>query len=117
MVMYGAIGAVVILVLSVGGYFALRKGAAPEATAYMEINAVPWGTVKSVTNGSGEAMPLPAEPHTPIRLRVPPGEYKVVVAGPSGVEKSETLTVSEESPGSYTPVFEAIDVEEILRNY
>ncbi len=117
MMMYAAIGVVVLLVLGVGGYFALRKGPAAEATAYMEINAVPWGTVKSVTNGSGEALQLPAETHTPLRLRVPPGEYKVVVAGPSGVEKSETVTVSEESPGSYTPVFEAIDVEQILRTY
>ncbi|HXE90110.1 MAG TPA: protein kinase [Terriglobales bacterium] len=116
MLMYGAIGVVVVLVLAVGAYFALRKGPV-EATAYMEINAVPWGTVKSVTNGDGEAVQLPAETHTPLRLRVPPGEYKVVVAGPSGVEKSETLTVSEESPGSYTPVFEAIDVEQILRTY
>jgi hypothetical protein len=54
---------------------------------------------------------------TPIRVPVPEGEFTVVVAGPNGTEKSETIKASNDSPGSYTPVYEAIDVDKILSSH
>jgi hypothetical protein len=109
--------AVAALVLLVGGYFAYQKmfGTAP-ATTYIEINAVPWGTVKTITPaGGGKAIEV--NQITPIRVPVPEGEFTVVVAGPNGTEKSETIKASNDSPGSYTPVYEAIDVDKILSTH
>ena len=109
--------AVAALVLLVGGYFAYQKmfGTAP-ATTYIEINAVPWGTVKTITPaGGGQAIEV--NQMTPIRVPVPEGEFTVVVAGPNGTEKSETIKASNDSPGSYTPVYEAIDVDKILSTH
>ena len=109
--------ALAAVVLAVGGYFAYQKmfGTAP-ATTYIEINAVPWGTVKTITPaGGGNAIEVNQQ--TPIRVPVPEGEFTVVVAGPNGTEKSETIKAANDSPGSYTPVFEAIDVDKILTSH
>jgi hypothetical protein len=109
--------AVAALVVIVGGYFGYQKffGAAP-ATTYIEINAVPWGTVKTVTPTEG-GKAIEVNQMTPIRVPVPEGEYTVVVAGPNGTEKSETIKATNDSPGSFTPVYEAIDVDKILKTY
>src|SRR5262249_45574665 len=46
---------VVLLIAAVGGYFAFVKGGGTvAATSYIEINAVPWGTVKTVTSANGK---------------------------------------------------------------
>ena len=109
---------VVALLAIVGGIVAYRMMSTPAAaTAYVEINAIPWGTVKSITSTDGDNVPLGAETQTPVRVALAPGEYKIVVAGPKGDEKTETVKVSNESPGSYVPVFEAIDVEKILTTH
>ncbi len=116
-VMPVVIGVVAVLAI-VGGIVGYRMMSTPApATAYVEINAIPWGTVKSITSTDGDEVPLGAETQTPLRIAVAPGEYKIVVAGPKGDEKTETVKVSNESPGSYVPVFEAIDVENILRTH
>ncbi|MCI0355507.1 MAG: hypothetical protein L0099_10785 [Acidobacteria bacterium] len=65
----------------------------------------------------GDDVEIGTETQTPLRIALPPGEYKIVVAGPRGEEKTETIKVSNESPGSYVPVFEAIDVEKIVTTY
>jgi hypothetical protein len=111
------IGVVALLAIvgSIVGYRMMSTPAA--ATAYVEINAIPWGTVKSITSTDGDEVQLGAETQTPLRLALAPGEYKVVVAGPTGEEKTETIKVSNESPGSYVPVFEAIDVEKIVQTH
>ncbi|MCI0353774.1 MAG: protein kinase [Acidobacteria bacterium] len=45
---------VVALVVMVGGFLAYRSVSAPApATAYVEINAIPWGTVKSISSTDG----------------------------------------------------------------
>ena len=84
---------------------------------YIEINAVPWGTVKTITpTGGGKAIEVNEQ--TPIRVPVPEGEFTVVVAGPDGTEKSETVKATNDSPGSLTPVYgEGIDVDKILSSH
>jgi hypothetical protein len=106
----------VIAVLGLGGYFAYEKFSAPPPapTAYIEINGVPWGHVKTLTPTSGNAIQIDKD--TPIRVPVAPGEYTIVVAGPDGRELSQKVTVTNDSPGSYTPVFEKINVDQILQS-
>jgi len=109
---------VLVLVIAVVGYFALNKpsgggGGAAAASSYMEINAVPWGTVKTITPAKGPVIELNKE--TPLRVPLGPGDYTVVVTGPDGDEQSQKITVTNDSPGSYTPVFQKIDVEKILQ--
>ena len=106
--------AAAVLVAGVVGYVVYNKFmAAPPATTYIEINAVPWGTVKTITPaGGGKAIEVNQQ--TPIRVPVPEGEFTVVVAGPDGTEKSDTVKATNDSPGSFTPVYEAIDVDKIL---
>jgi hypothetical protein len=106
----------VIAVLGLGGYFAYEKFSAPPpaATNWIEINGVPWGTVKTVTSASGNVIQV--NQVTPIRVPVNPGKYTIVVAGPSGEEQSQQITVPNDSPGSYTPVFEKINVDQILQS-
>lgn len=106
---------VVAVVVIVGGFLAYRSMSTPApATAWVEVNAIPWGTVKSITSTDGDEIQIGSDTQTPLRIALPPGEYKIVVAGPKGEEKTETVKVSNESPGSYVPVFEAIDVEKIV---
>ena len=105
----------VIIAAIAGGYFGYKKFTAPvPATSYIEINAVPWGMVKSVTAANGKVINVNQE--TPLRLSVAPGQYTVVVTGPSGAEQSKELSVTDDAPGNYTPVFEKIDVDKILQS-
>ena len=112
---------VLIVVLAVaalvGGYFAIFKkppaGGAAGTSAYIEINAVPWGTVKTVTSPQAT---INVNQETPVRVPVAPGEYTVVVAGPNGDEQTQKVAVSNDAPGSFTPVFERVDVDKILQS-
>jgi hypothetical protein len=69
--------------------------------------------VKTITKPDGTVV-KEVNQQTPVRVPLPPGEYKVVVAGPRGDQKSETIKITAEQGGSVYPVFEAIDVERIL---
>ena len=110
---------VVVLALVVAGvvglwYYKTNMTAPQAPTGYIEINGVPWGTVKTLTSANGNVTQV--NQPTPIRVPVGPGEYTVVVDGPNGEEQSQKITVSTDSPGSYTPVFEKIDVDQILQS-
>jgi len=115
-----AIGAVAV-VLAVVGIFAFRNtpsvATPPAKSAYVEINAVPWGTVKYLEPANGGARIQINEP-TPVRVAVIPGEYKVVIAGPDGTEKADQVKAADGIPGNSTKtVFEQIDVDQILKQH
>jgi len=107
---------IVLLAAGVGGYWFYENKIATPATptSYIEINGVPWGTVKTVTSSAGNVIQV--NQPTPIRVPVGPGEYTVVVTGPNGEEQSEKINVTNDAPGTYTPVFEKIDVDQILQS-
>ena len=107
---------VIVLVAVVGGgYFVYRNMATPAVpTTYIAINAVPYGKVKSVTSSTGKV--VSTDQDTPVRIPVVPGEYTIVVAGPNGDEQSQKINVTNDAPGSFTPVFEKINVEQILQS-
>lgn len=109
-----------LIVVAGIGYFMLNKpsggtGAAGGASTYLEINAVPYGTVKSITGKDGKTVDL-KDTQTPLRVAVAPGEYTIVVAGPKGQEDTQKKTATSDAPGSDTAVFEQIDVDKILQS-
>ena len=52
---------------------------------------------------------------TPVRVSLQPGDYNIVVIGPKGESKSQQVKIGPDAPGSYVPVFEAVDVENLVR--
>ncbi len=108
--------AVVVLVLGLGGYLMKDRLFPAKATSYIEINVTPWGKVKSITTVDGKrTIELPAETVTPLRISVPPGDYKITLAGPDGSEQSEMVKATDDTPGTCCNiVFQQIDVEKVL---
>jgi serine/threonine protein kinase len=101
----------VVVIAIVGGFFGYKKmTAVPRPTTFIEINAIPFATVKSITSADGKVKLTPDEV-TPARIGVPPGDYEVVLTGRDGTEKSEKVSATNDAPGSVKSVFEPIDVE------
>src|SRR5437868_4289775 len=101
----------VVVIAIVGGFFGYKKmTAVPPATTYIEINAVPYATVKSISSADGKVKLSPDE-ITPARIAVPPGDYEVILTGRDGTDKSENVSATNDSPGAVKSVFEPIDVE------
>ena len=95
-------------------YTACRSAGNPAApTAAIEINAVPWGTVKSVASTNGRVT-FAVNSQTPLRVKVPPGSYDIVIFGPKGQEQTPTVMATDGMPGRCAPVFEAIDGKQII---
>jgi hypothetical protein len=101
----------VVVIAIVGGFFGYKKmTAVPPPTTFIEINAIPFATVKSITSADGKVKLTPDEV-TPARIGVPPGDYEVVLTGRDGTDKTEKVSATNDAPGSVKSVFEPIDVE------
>jgi hypothetical protein len=104
-----------IAVISLASLAACRIAEKPApATAAIQINAVPWGTVKSVASSDGR-LTLAVNAQTPLRVKVPPGEYSIVIFGPKGQEQMPTVNATDSNPGKYMAAFEAIDVLQVIK--
>jgi eukaryotic-like serine/threonine-protein kinase len=112
--MIAAIIGALVLVAAVAGYLIIRNGAAAKPDTSITINAVPWATVKSVTNAKGKIVAQDQE--TPIVIPVPSGDYTVVLEGPDHKTQTENVTAGKGSPARVNSRFETPDVEEIIRN-
>jgi serine/threonine protein kinase len=110
--------AIVAVAVIVGGIYLVKRVAAPpKASTYIEINAIPWGTVTSIVSKDGKVKLSPND-DTPLRIPVPPGDYTVTVTGPGGKQLTEDVTATDELPGSTTRlVFQQIDVEKIVNEH
>ena len=106
--------AAVLVIGAVAGYFLKQGRVAARPDTSITINAVPWATVKSVTNAKGKV--LAQEQETPVVIPVPAGNYTVVLEGPDHQTQTETVTASKDSPGKVNFKFETPDVDEIIRN-
>jgi serine/threonine-protein kinase len=109
---------VAAVILAIAAFFGYRMMSAPPvASTYIQVNAVPWGTVKYlelVKNGKRIDVNEP----TPVRIAVPPGEYKIVIAGPDGTERTDQVEATNDQPGrSIKTVFEQIDVGQIVNSH
>jgi hypothetical protein len=127
----GVLAAVLVIGGAVGGYFALRPktatapvasgttGAATTVAAgpsSLQINAIPWGTVKSITDSTGKA--IEASGDTPLRVDLPSGAYEVVVVGPDGkTEKRNKIVVPAGQPQFMSFEFQQVDAKKIVDAY
>jgi serine/threonine protein kinase len=89
-------------------------GVATSATyTYAEINAEPWGTVKAVEPAKGDSRSVIGA-ETPLRVKLPPGQYSVVLNGPNREEERVEVTVPQQGGASCFVVFKKPDLNRIL---
>ena len=128
-----ALCAVLAIGAAVGGYFAFRKapattastaaitgtGAVAAGPGSMQINASPWGTLKSITDSSGKAVEITAGEATPAFVKeLPSGTYDVVVVGPdNATAQTQKVTVQAGQPAFAYFEFEKIDAKKIVDSY
>lgn len=112
--MYGAIAAVVVIALAVGGYFAFKPapkidvvpkppiavkpdGPVASSRGYLLLSASPYGEVEKIVTANGN-QPVDLsddKKSTPTRIELDPGKYLVTVNGPDG--KQATIDVNIEA--------------------
>jgi eukaryotic-like serine/threonine-protein kinase len=117
---YVAVAAAVIVIAAAAVWYftPARKTIAPAPNAYIAINAVPWGTVKSISSADGKVtLGAAAGQQTPVRIALPAGDYNVVIAGPNGSERTTPVKVTADSVAACNVVFEAIDVDKIIAEH
>ena len=79
-----AVAAVVLIALA---WFGISRMLTPAATTYVQANGVPYCHVKYLELEKGGRR-INVELDSPIRIPVPPGEYKIVVTAPDGSERT-----------------------------
>jgi tetratricopeptide (TPR) repeat protein len=89
-----------------------QKPAAVASYTYAEINAEPWATVTAVTPVSGDAQQIIGQ-QTPLRVKLPPGEYSVTMQGPNHQEKRVDITVPQQGGVACFAVFSKPDLNRI----
>ncbi len=110
------VGAVLVVVLAVGGYFGYKTlTAPPPIESYVEINAVPWGKVVSVVSADGKYK-VDVNQETPVRVNLPAGDFTVNMTKPDGSAAQEKIKVARGNPGIVSPVFEAMSADEIVKS-
>jgi tetratricopeptide (TPR) repeat protein len=115
------LGIAVLVLVGVFVWVIMRPGAespAPpkqtvESYAYAEINAEPWATVTGITPASGDAQSMVGQT-TPLRVKLPPGQYSVTLLGPNREEKRVDVTVPASGGVSCFAVFKKPDLSRIV---
>jgi tetratricopeptide (TPR) repeat protein len=80
---------------------------------YAAINAEPWATLREITPENGDAKSAIGLA-TPLRVKLPPGEYKVTLEGPNHELKQRVITVPQQGGTNYLVVFRKPDVNRLL---
>lgn len=80
---------------------------------YAEINAEPWATVTAVDPASGDAQKIIGQ-QTPLRVKLPPGQYSVTLQGPNHQQQRLDLSVPKQGGTSSFTVFRKPDLNKIV---
>jgi hypothetical protein len=88
---------------------------APVAASYTyaEIDAEPWATVTAVSPVSGDAASAVGQV-TPLRVKLPPGEYSVTLQGPNHEVKNVGVVVPSSGGVSCFAVFKKPDLGKVV---
>jgi len=114
----GAIAAVLILIVAIAGLRHRKpesSAAAAPAEGYIEVVLQPWGTVKSLQAADGKSTTIGES--TPYLVHAPPGEYSITVAGPTGEEQTDRISVGANQRVQYQHTFEVVDATKIVSSY
>lgn len=129
----GIVVAVVLVLAAAGGYFAFRAkpqtasttagapaegGAAAVGAASLQVNAAPFGKIKSITDSKGKQIEI-QDADTPVMIdNIPAGAYEVVVVGPDGqTEQKHTVTLHAGKPTYEYFEFQKVDPKKIVDAY
>jgi hypothetical protein len=115
------LGVAVLVLIGVFVWLIRRPGAEspvrPQQTAasysYAEINAEPWATVTGVDPASGDAQSVVGQA-TPLRVKLPPGQYRVTLQGPNREEKKVDVIVPASGGVACFAVFKKPDLSRIV---
>jgi len=117
---YGIIGGIMVVLAMLGASLLLHRSAPQPALApdaYVEVIAQPWATVKSLTSTGANGKVIPVNEQTPVRVKVPAGEYTITLVGPNSQEHTGQVSVGSGKPAQYSYVFEAVDAAKIVGAY
>jgi serine/threonine protein kinase len=89
-----------------------RIGAATNYS-YAEINAEPWGTITAVDPASGDAQKAVGS-QTPLRVKLPAGQYNITIEGPNHEQKQVEITVPPQGGTSCFVFFRKPNLNQIL---
>jgi hypothetical protein len=121
---YGSIAGILVVLAIIAASLLHHPSTTPLASttpaalgpdAYVEVIAQPWATVKSLTGADGKVIAV--DEQTPVRVKVPAGEYTITLAGPNSQEHTGQISVSSGKPAQYSYVFEAVDAAKIVSSY
>jgi hypothetical protein len=87
-------------------------GAVSGAT-YAEINAEPWATITAITPANAEAQKIIGQ-QTPLRVKLPAGQYSVTLEGPNHQQKQVNVNVPQQGGTTSFTVFEKPDLNKIV---
>jgi serine/threonine protein kinase len=80
---------------------------------YAEINAEPWGTIKKISPANGEAQSAVGSV-TPIRVKLPAGQYSLTLEGPNHEQKQVDITVPSQGGTTCVVPFLKPDLKRLL---
>ena len=83
----------------------------------VKINARPWAELVRVMDMQGREIPVQGDRHTPMALRLLPGEYQLVLTNPAyDSHQSLSLSVSKGNTNSIDVVFENLTAEKFFKS-
>jgi hypothetical protein len=118
MVIVSVAGAVVLVAAIALAVVALRPGVVP--TGSVALDAVPWATVTRIEAEDGTPQALPAQTSTPVSLTLPPGTYRITLAGPPPNLEARVVTVQVQADGTAAPAlerFRTLTLDEYFEQY
>jgi predicted Ser/Thr protein kinase len=90
--------------------------APPAGAGMLVVDAVPWGEVVAIVDGSGRSRALEAARSTPFLVALPAGSYTVTVRAPDGREtKSVTVALAAAATQSRLVEFRRVDARAYFR--
>ncbi|HVR40370.1 MAG TPA: protein kinase [Thermoanaerobaculia bacterium] len=140
--LYGAIAAVVVIALGIGGYFVMNKKdvttptdtsatsgtqivtTAPTSTApvpagkgVLLLSATPWGDIEKIVDASNQReIPLTEDARsTPARIDLDPGTYTITLSGPNNANKNINVEIEAGKKNTKTIDLGKVDIDALTR--
>ena len=86
---------------------------AVSGATYAEINAEPWATITAIDPASADAQKIVGQ-QTPLRVKLPPGQYNVTLQGPNHQQKQVNVSVPQQGGATSFTVFQKPDLNRIV---